>query len=564
MFELENGRKHFYQWDTGQRLIINDATVIEAHFCNRTGDCSLTCEAYTDGGKRVVNVPNILLQDDWDIRVYAFCGNYTKVEERFEVVKRSKPADYVYTETEVKSWDVMEDRVDATLSSIERLGVEVSSAETQRETAEAQRIAAEDARKAAAAEMETATQEAQKAAAEAQTAVETLLNNAHAPAIVNENTASIVAIDDAAAAYAVGATTHFVATQEGSGDASPTNIRPIVGYDTATITRTGKNLLGFNDYNIPTSTATYIDSCSNGMFRREVKGTHTTTYALSNPAMAYIINPNIKAGTYTYTLKQTAGTTYYNPYLEITLNDGTIVKLENGVETTIPQDGTITGVRMASKQFNAGDVIEFVLQLEAGAGTEYEQYNGAALTAELPETIYGGNLDWDTGLLTITHRVKTFDGTESWTKSGDICQLQYVFSDGKGYTANEKYYHISSHYKATHWRTASTQIDLSCYTLNNSALLVKDSTKATVDEFKAYLAEQANEGKPFTLIQPLKPAHYKTIQLSAQQLEMLKGYNAVWSDSGNTDLAYIADTKLYIDGKFTALQNAIVSLGSNV
>lgn len=112
MFELENGRKHFFQWDTGQRLIINDATVVEAHFCNRTDDCSLTCEVYTDGGKRVVDVPNILLQDNWDIRVYAYCGNYTKVEERYEVVRRSKPADYVYTETETKTYNTLENRIE--------------------------------------------------------------------------------------------------------------------------------------------------------------------------------------------------------------------------------------------------------------------------------------------------------------------------------------------------------------------------------------------------------------------------------------------------------------------
>lgn len=112
MFELENGRKHFYQWDIGQRLIINDNTVVEAHFCNRTDECSLVCEAYTDGGKRVVDVPNILLQTDWDIRVYAYCGNYTKIEKRFDVVKRSKPADYVYTETETKSYNTLENRIE--------------------------------------------------------------------------------------------------------------------------------------------------------------------------------------------------------------------------------------------------------------------------------------------------------------------------------------------------------------------------------------------------------------------------------------------------------------------
>ena len=112
MFVIENGREHFYQWDTGQRLIIEDKTVVEVHFCNRTDECSLVCEVYTDGGKRIADVPNILLQNNWQIRVYAYCGNYTKVEKRFDVIKRSKPADYAYTETEVRTYNALESRIE--------------------------------------------------------------------------------------------------------------------------------------------------------------------------------------------------------------------------------------------------------------------------------------------------------------------------------------------------------------------------------------------------------------------------------------------------------------------
>lgn len=111
MFKIENGRMSFYQWDLDQRLIVEDASITEVHFCNRTDDCSLVCEVFEENGKRLVNVPNILLQDNWTIRVYAYCANYTKIEEKFNVFSRSKPADYIYTETEIKNYDDLAERI---------------------------------------------------------------------------------------------------------------------------------------------------------------------------------------------------------------------------------------------------------------------------------------------------------------------------------------------------------------------------------------------------------------------------------------------------------------------
>jgi hypothetical protein len=101
LFRIYDGREQFYQWDLDRKLIVEDATITEVHFCNRTGDCSLVCEPYTENGLTVVNVPNILLQTDWKIRVYAYAG-YTKHEANFEVVGRTKPADYIYHEVELK------------------------------------------------------------------------------------------------------------------------------------------------------------------------------------------------------------------------------------------------------------------------------------------------------------------------------------------------------------------------------------------------------------------------------------------------------------------------------
>lgn len=96
MFKIQDGRKEFFQWDLNQRLIVDDASINEVHFCNRTDDCSLVCEVYERDGARLVSVPSILLQSDWAIRAYAYCTDHTMYCETFKVRARTKPADYVY------------------------------------------------------------------------------------------------------------------------------------------------------------------------------------------------------------------------------------------------------------------------------------------------------------------------------------------------------------------------------------------------------------------------------------------------------------------------------------
>ena len=120
MFYLENDRESFYQWDSNQRLIVTDASITNLHYCNRTEAEALVVEVYEEEGKRFANVPNILLQDVWNICVYAYCGNcYTKQSKLFKVIARSKPADYIYTETEVLRWATLEAEIKAEMAALE-------------------------------------------------------------------------------------------------------------------------------------------------------------------------------------------------------------------------------------------------------------------------------------------------------------------------------------------------------------------------------------------------------------------------------------------------------------
>lgn len=99
MFRIADGREHFYQWDLDRQVIVEDNSIVEVHFCNRTDNCSLVVDV-VDG---LANVPNILLQKSFDIRVFGYDGKATRYDEVFKVKPRTQPSDYKYTETVIKS-----------------------------------------------------------------------------------------------------------------------------------------------------------------------------------------------------------------------------------------------------------------------------------------------------------------------------------------------------------------------------------------------------------------------------------------------------------------------------
>lgn len=111
MFSIYDGRTSFWQWDLGQRLVVSDEICCEVHFCNRTTKNALICEVYSQDGQRLVDVPNILLQTGKPLRVFACTQDETIHSEVFAVIARTKPADYVYTETEVKTYEALESRI---------------------------------------------------------------------------------------------------------------------------------------------------------------------------------------------------------------------------------------------------------------------------------------------------------------------------------------------------------------------------------------------------------------------------------------------------------------------
>lgn len=118
MFKIYDGREYFYQWDIDRKLIIEDPSVTEVHFTNRATNDAYVCATYQEDDKTLVKVPNILLQANWRIQVYAYDGKHTKHDKCYEVRGRSKPVDYTYTETEVITWEEFKSDVEAELETM--------------------------------------------------------------------------------------------------------------------------------------------------------------------------------------------------------------------------------------------------------------------------------------------------------------------------------------------------------------------------------------------------------------------------------------------------------------
>ena len=110
MLDLNDGRDELWQWDTGRTLIV-DADCSQVHFSNKVFGRSIDVDVV--GG--VAIIPDILLQTDKDLNVWAFSGNaengYTKISKTFKVNRRNKPADYVFTPPDQTSLEEIKERV---------------------------------------------------------------------------------------------------------------------------------------------------------------------------------------------------------------------------------------------------------------------------------------------------------------------------------------------------------------------------------------------------------------------------------------------------------------------
>lgn len=108
MIKLADGRGFLYQWDTGRQV---ECDAEQVHFSNHHYGTSIDVDV--QNGKAMI--PNQLLTSATPLKAWAWVtdinGEYTKEEQIFIVDKRNKPSDYVYTPTEIKTWQDLQNQI---------------------------------------------------------------------------------------------------------------------------------------------------------------------------------------------------------------------------------------------------------------------------------------------------------------------------------------------------------------------------------------------------------------------------------------------------------------------
>lgn len=119
MIKIEDDKPFLYQWDLNMRVeLLNIKQGIEVHFSDTyiTSDSCLVVESYEQNNKVFANIPNILLQRSGIILVYLYIQDegraWTEFKTEIVVLPRKKPANYVYTETEIKTFESLEKRIE--------------------------------------------------------------------------------------------------------------------------------------------------------------------------------------------------------------------------------------------------------------------------------------------------------------------------------------------------------------------------------------------------------------------------------------------------------------------
>ena len=173
----------------------------------------------------------------------------------------------------------------------------------------------------------------------------------------------------------------------------------------------------------------------------------------------------------------------------------------------------------------------------------------------LPETVYGGTLDVETGVLTVDTDVKQFDGTENW---------RYSSANNVFYVTTDVAYKIDSfmcsHYKA---KVGMSNIEdkmaaISAGAKNWHVIIRDDEYGGNVTLFKTRLSEMKSAGKPLQVSRVREDPY--TIQLTPQQIAALYGVNTIYTDADGVVVTGAEDPKHTI----TELKNAIISLGGNI
>ena len=323
----------------------------------------------------------------------------------------------------------------------------------------------------------------------------------------------------------------FTPQQEGTGDPSPENIRPIVAWNGLKVNHSEENLIDVSGF--PSKSSGGITYTNNGDGSITLNGVCTAF----NP-QAIALSVNLPAGKYYLTVNNDKAKTGTGD-LYIGMND------INGADYwaslgSINAKATINASaplrRMFINIFVGAELDNVTIKpmLVSGEGyADFKPYTGEKHDISFPSAVYGGTLDVVSGVLTVKWAVKIFTGAqgEVWTltlTSSNRYRAVFYKHDFENVPKNNSImianYLVNSTGGASGNGWFGSTGNFLCYVFDGIT---------TESNWRAYLAEH-----PLVIAYEL--ATPQQVQLTPEQITALVGDNTIWSDTnGENTVVYL-------------------------
>ena len=384
-----------------------------------------------------------------------------------------------------------------------------------------------------------------------------LEDNVNSTYIVETETGAIASFSDGADDVPIkDLTVAIEPVQSGSGDPSPSNVRPISGWTGANVTRTRKNLfrLGSLATKMNVGDMTITPNNDNTV---TLNGTNTQTsinihldfgnwgntpLTLKKQSADYQVTASvIVEGTVNGELQ------FYTGYISETGQASQVEIPTDTMKRTITVPATALRLRTWFNIRNGvtanNATVKF--QVEYGStATAYEPYQGETYEVDWQTeagTVYGGTLNVTTGVLTVDRAVITMDGTQRIGHNGTLSyggiQVVATPSPAKKLGATNAEGLLSDKFKIGDIAEPYT---FAGRTSNANLVFNMPTDVTSIELAKTWFTNNPTQVS-YLLATP------QTYQLTAHEVSTILGQNNIFADCGDSTVQYRADTKLYID-----------------
>lgn len=338
----------------------------------------------------------------------------------------------------------------------------------------------------------------------------------------------------------------IVPVQAGSGDPSPVNVRPISGWTGANI-HVAKSSLQLAATYQDVTTYYYLQTTRSSI-RKDYYGDTPNGRVLTEPQTRELISPYndrytpVPADNYKVTGTVSGSKSTGAVAVEFSNWDGSqsVIATMGGAAVSVPAGFYIYRVEMATESWANGDwmqIDDFAIVVEPSA--VYPITFPAAAG-----TVFGGNLNVTTGLLTITH-ARIDLGSMTWT---DTALPLSVATGTQSIIVAPSSTSVAADILCDSYATAARDAlsDKQICIAANGSTIISDTrfNGKTAAQIKTLL-------NGVYMVYPLKTQ--QTVQLTPTEVKSLLGANNIFADCGDVAVTFRCDTTLYINSKIAAL-----------